>query len=125
MFRHMFKSKIHRATVTDADLNYNGSISIDSELLKASGILPYEQVHVVNINNGARFETYVIEGEAGSGEICLNGAAARLAHPGDLIIIITYSLVPENELDQFEVKTVLVDSQNKIVKINQDQVNKI
>ncbi len=125
MFRHMFKSKIHRATVTDADLNYNGSISIDSELLKASGILPYEQVHVVNINNGARFETYVIEGEAGSGEICLNGAAARLAHSGDLIIIITYSLVPENELDQFEVKTVLVDSQNKIVKINQDQVNKI
>lgn len=125
MFRHMFKSKIHRATVTDADLNYNGSISIDSELLKASGILPYEQVHVVNINNGARFETYVIEGEAGSGEICLNGAAARLAHPGDLIIIITYSLVPENELDQFEVKTVLVDSQNKIVKINQEQVNKI
>lgn len=125
MFRHMFKSKIHRATVTDADLNYNGSITIDSELLKAAGILPYEQVHVVNINNGARFETYVIEGKPGSGEICLNGAAARLAHPGDLIIIITYSLVSDNELDQFEVKTVLVDSQNRIVKVNRDRVDKI
>ncbi len=124
MFRNMFKSKIHRATVTDADLNYNGSITIDSELLEASGILPYEQVHVVNINNGNRFETYVIEGKPGSGEICINGAAARLVHSGDLVIIITYSMVPENELDQFEVKTVLVDSQNKIVKINRDKVIK-
>ncbi|MDO9574184.1 MAG: aspartate 1-decarboxylase [Candidatus Contubernalis sp.] len=124
MFRNMFKSKIHRATVTDADLNYNGSITIDSELLEASGILPYEQVHVVNINNGNRFETYVIEGKPGSGEICINGAAARLVHSGDLVIIITYSMVPENELNQFEVKTVLVDSQNKIVKINRDKVIK-
>ncbi len=124
MFRNMFKSKIHRATVTDADLNYNGSITIDSELLEASGILPYEHVHVVNINNGNRFETYVIEGKPGSGEICINGAAARLVHSGDLVIIITYSMVPENELDQFEVKTVLVDSQNKIVKINRDKVIK-
>ncbi len=122
MLRHMFKSKIHRATVTDADLHYNGSITIDSELLEASGILPYEHVHVVNINNGARFETYVIKGKPGSGEICLNGAAARLTHPGDLIIIITYSMIPENELEGFEVKTVLVDSQNKIVKINRDKV---
>ncbi|UNC91815.1 aspartate 1-decarboxylase [Candidatus Contubernalis alkaliaceticus] len=124
MFRNMFKSKIHRATVTDADLNYNGSITIDSELLEASGILPYEQVHVVNINNGNRFETYVIEGKPGSGEICINGAAARLVHSGDLVIIITYSMVPENELNQFEVKTVLVDSQNKIVRINRDKVIK-
>lgn len=117
MFRHMFKSKIHRATVTDADLNYRGSITIDRELLSAAGIMVYEQVHVVNINNGARFETYVIEGEAGSGEICLNGAAARLAHPGDLVIIISYALVGEEELEGYQVKTVLVDQDNKITEI--------
>ncbi len=122
MLRHMFKSKIHRARVTDADLNYNGSITIDPELLEAADILPYEQVHVVNINNGARFETYVIEGQAGSGEICLNGAAARLVHPGDLIIIITYSLVEKDELENFEVKTVLVNEKNEIVKINVEKV---
>ncbi len=122
MFRHMFKSKIHRATVTDADLNYNGSITIDKKLLEEADILPYEQVHVVNINNGARFETYVIEGEAGSGDICLNGAAARLAHPGDLVIIITYSLVGEEQLKGFEVKTILVNEKNQIVKVNKEKV---
>ncbi len=122
MFRHMFKSKIHRATVTDADLNYNGSITIDKELLEEADILPYEQVHVVNINNGARFETYVIEGEAGSGDICLNGAAARLVHPGDLVIIITYSLVGEEQLKGFEVKTILVNEKNQIVKVNKEKV---
>lgn len=83
MYRFMLKSKIHRAVLTDADLNYVGSITIDRELLEAADILPYEKVQVVNNNNGARFETYVIEGEAGSGEICLNGAAARLGQPGD------------------------------------------
>ncbi|RQD77656.1 MAG: aspartate 1-decarboxylase [Candidatus Syntrophonatronum acetioxidans] len=122
MLRHMFKSKIHRATVTDADLNYNGSITIDPELMKAADILPYEQVHVVNINNGARFETYVIEGQAGTGEICLNGAAARLVHPGDLVIIITYALVEKDELENFEVKTVLVNEKNEIVKINVEKL---
>ncbi|PKM79188.1 MAG: aspartate 1-decarboxylase [Firmicutes bacterium HGW-Firmicutes-13] len=122
MYRHMFKSKIHRAAVTDANLNYNGSITIDSDLLTAADILPYEQVHVVNINNGARFETYVIEGKAGSGEICLNGAAARLAHPGDLIIIISYSMVGEEELENFEIKTILVNERNEIVKINREKV---
>ncbi len=122
MFRHMFKSKIHRATVTDADLNYNGSITIDRDLLDEADILPFEQVHVVNINNGARFETYVIEGKAGSGEICINGAAARLVSPGDLVIIITYSVVGEEQLKDFKVKTVLVDGKNKIVKVNQEKV---
>ncbi len=122
MFRHMFKSKIHRATVTDADLNYNGSITIDRDLLDEADILPFEQVHVVNINNGARFETYVIEGKAGSGEICINGAAARLVNPGDLVIIITYSVVGEEQLKDFQVKTVLVDGKNKIVKVNKEKV---
>ncbi len=122
MFRYMFKSKIHRATVTDADLNYNGSITIDADLLKAAGILPYEQVHVVNINNGARFETYVIEGAAGTGEVCLNGAAARLVQRGDLVIIITYSAVEEKELENYEIKTILVNEKNEIVKINKEKI---
>src|SRR4030042_2779476 len=93
--RTMLKSKTHRATVTDANINYEGSIAIDRKLLLAADILPYEQVHVLNINNSARFTTYAIEGEAGSGTICLNGAAARLAVKGDIVIILTYTQVPE------------------------------
>lgn len=115
MMRTMFKSKIHRATVTEANLNYVGSITIDSDLLKAADILEYEQVAVVNINNGARFETYTIAGPAGSGVICLNGAAARLAHPGDLVIIITYAQMAEAELAGFQPTVVQVDAQNRIV----------
>lgn len=111
--RIMCKSKIHRATVTDANLNYVGSITIDSELMKLANILPYEQVHVVNVTNGARFETYAIEGEPGSGEICLNGAAARLAHPGDLVIIISYGMFDEMELQDFEPAIVFVDEKNR------------
>ena len=114
MIRKMCKSKIHRATVTDANLHYVGSITIDTELLKAADILPYEMVQVVNINNGERFETYAIEGEAGSGAICLNGAAARLAVPGDLVIIIAYGLYTEEELKDWEPKVVHVDAENKI-----------
>ena len=113
----MFKSKIHRATVTDADLNYVGSITIDRDLLDASGILEYEQVHVVNINNGARIETYVIEGERGTGTICLNGAAARLFQPQDKVIIIAYANMSPEEAKVFKPNAVMVDDNNKIVAI--------
>ena len=113
----MFKSKIHRATVTDADLNYVGSITIDQDLLDASGILEYEQVHVVNINNGARIETYVIEGERGTGTICLNGAAARLFQPQDKVIIIAYAHMSPEEAKVFKPNAVMVDDNNKIIKI--------
>ena len=109
----LFKSKIHRATVTDANLNYEGSITIDRDLLDAAGILVYEKVAIVNINNGERFETYVIEGERGTGTICLNGAAARLVQPQDLVIIIAYcSLTPE-AAQSFKPTVVQVNSKNQ------------
>jgi len=113
--RTMLKSKIHRATVTDANINYEGSITIDSTLMAAADILPYEQVHVLNINNGARFTTYAIEGEAGSGAICLNGAAARLAVKGDLVIILTYTQVPDDETKDYRPKVVHVNEKNRII----------
>lgn len=116
MMRTMFKSKIHRATVTEANLNYVGSITIDSDLLKAADILEYEQVAVVNINNGERFETYTIAGPAGSGIICLNGAAARKAQPGDLVIIITYAQMNEAELANHRPTVVQVDASNRIIQ---------
>lgn len=112
----MFKSKIHRATVTEANLNYVGSITVDKNLLEASNILPGEKVQIVNNFNGARLETYVIEGTAGSGVICLNGAAARLVQPGDNIIIIAYCWVTAEEAQQFKPNIVFVDSKNKIVE---------
>lgn len=111
----VLKSKIHRATITGANLNYEGSITIDKKLLDASGIKPYEKVQVVNINNGARFETYVIVGE--SNEITLNGAAARLAEVGDKVIIIAYSLVEEDKLDSHICTAVFVDNDNEIVEV--------
>ncbi|MGP8080916.1 MAG: aspartate 1-decarboxylase [Dehalococcoidales bacterium] len=110
--RVMLKSKIHRATVTDANLNYEGSITIDRNLMKAADILPYEQVHVVDVNNGSRLVTYAIEGE--SGEICLNGAAARLVNKGDIVIILAYTNVADNELKDFHPTLVYVDSKNQI-----------
>jgi len=113
---NMFKSKIHRATVTEANLNYVGSITVDKTLLKASNILPGEKVQIVNNFNGARLETYVIEGEADSGVICLNGAAARLVQPGDNIIIIAYCWITVEESRQFKPNIVFVDSKNKIVE---------
>jgi aspartate 1-decarboxylase len=109
------KSKIHRATVTDANINYEGSITIDSRLMKAADIVEYEQVHVLNINNGARFTTYVIEGKEGNGDICLNGAAARLCVKGDLVIILTYTDVPDTQLKDYEPRIVLVNEKNEIV----------
>lgn len=111
--RTMLKSKIHRATVTDANLNYVGSITVDTELLDAADIRPYEHVHVVNINNGARFETYAIEGAPGSGVICLNGAAARLAQPGDLVIVLSYAQYSEADTRGFEPVVVHVDEANR------------
>ncbi|MCX8083578.1 MAG: aspartate 1-decarboxylase [Calditerrivibrio sp.] len=119
MFRSMFKAKIHRATVTDADLNYEGSITIDEDLLDASGILPFEKVDIYNITNGARFSTYTIVGKRGSGEICLNGAAARLVQKGDLVIIVSYGLYSEEELRNHKPVVVHVDSNNKIIKVTE------
>ncbi len=109
----MMKSKIHRMTVTDANLNYVGSITLDPELLEAADIREWEQVAVVDIDNGARFETYVILGEPGAGDCCLNGAAARLVHPGDKVIIITYADFEDAELEDYEPTIVHVDAANK------------
>jgi aspartate 1-decarboxylase len=114
LFVEMLQAKIHRAVVTDANLNYVGSITIDEALLQATGILPNQKVQVVNINNGARFETYVIVGERNSGIITLNGAAARLAQPQDIIIIITYAWMDEQEAKNHQPKVVLVDENNRI-----------
>ncbi|TYB36459.1 MAG: aspartate 1-decarboxylase [Flexistipes sinusarabici] len=112
MLREMFKSKIHRATVTDADLNYEGSITIDKDLMDAAGIYTYEKVEIYNINNGARFATYTIDGERGSGEICLNGAAARHVQKGDLVIIASYAMYNEEELETYEPVVIQVDEFN-------------
>ncbi|MFD2209079.1 aspartate 1-decarboxylase [Virgibacillus halophilus] len=117
MFRTMMKAKIHRATVTEANLNYVGSITIDEEILKKVDILPHEKVQIVNNNNGARLETYVIAGEGGSGVICLNGAAARLVQPGDNVIIIAYAMLSQEELPAFKPRVAIMDSTNKIIKL--------
>lgn len=117
MLLEMMISKIHRATLTEANLNYVGSITIDSELMETAGIIPHQKVQIVNNNNGTRLETYVIEGEKGSGVICLNGAAARLAQAGDILIIITYGLLDENEARKHVPKVVFLDEFNKVVKI--------
>ena len=121
MLLNMFKGKIHRAVVTEANLNYVGSVTIDSDLLEAAGILPGEKVQIVNNNNGSRLETYTIKGEAGSGMICLNGAAARLVQPGDSVIIIAYCYLDAKEAETFEPKVVFVDENNKIVEINHEE----
>lgn len=116
MLLNMMKSKIHRATVTDANLNYVGSITVDKTLMDAANVLPGEKVQIVNNYNGARLETYVIEGEAGSGVICLNGAAARLVQPGDKIIIIAYCWVTAEEAEALKPRIVFVDGNNKIIE---------
>ena len=110
------KSKIHRATVTDADLNYEGSLTIDKKLLDAAQILPNEKVQVLNLNNGARFETYVLVAKANSGTICLNGPAARLGEVGDLLIIVSYCDLEFEEAKKYKPKVVYVDQKNKIIK---------
>jgi len=113
----MLKGKIHRARVTQVDVDYEGSITIDKSLMEASDILPYEQVEVLNINNGARFNTYAIEAEPGSGTICINGAAARLAAKGDIVIILSYCHVPDDEAINVIPKMVYVDENNRIVEM--------
>ena len=112
------KSKIHRATVTKADLDYVGSISIDAALMKESNLLPFEHVHVLNITNGNRLETYVIEAPANSGMICINGAAAHLVSPKDLVIIVSYCEIEHSKLPSFNPSIIHVDEENKIVDIN-------
>lgn len=114
MFRTLLGGKIHRATVTEADLNYVGSITVDQDLLDAAGICVNEKVQVVNNNNGARFETYTISGERGSGVVCLNGAAARLVQKGDVVIIMSYVMLSEPEVAAHEPKVVLVDEHNRV-----------
>ncbi|GAB3802487.1 aspartate 1-decarboxylase [Virgibacillus kimchii] len=121
MFRTMMKAKLHRATVTEADLNYVGSITIDRELMDKVGILPHEKVQVVNNNNGARLETYVISGEKDSGVICLNGAAARLVQKGDTVIIISYAIVSEGELDSYKPKIAILNENNQIEKLIEEE----
>jgi aspartate 1-decarboxylase len=120
MLRTMFKSKIHRATVTQADLHYVGSVTIDADLLDAADLLPGELVHIVDVSNGARLETYVIEGERGSGVIGINGAAAHLVHPGDLVIIISYAQVDDAEARALRPRVVHVDHANGIVGLGTD-----
>jgi aspartate 1-decarboxylase len=121
MQRVMLKSKIHRATITDSDLNYVGSITIDPDLLEAADILEHEQVHVVDVDNGARFETYTIPGRRGSGEMCVNGAAARLVHRGDTIIVISYGSYEKVDLEHYEPRVVHVEAQtNRIVTIDDE-----
>ncbi|KYG32889.1 aspartate 1-decarboxylase [Alkalihalobacillus trypoxylicola] len=117
MLRHMMRAKLHKATVTESNLHYVGSITIDENLMDAVGILENEKVQIVNNNNGSRFETYVIKGERGSGVCCLNGAAARLVHQGDTVIIIAYGLLDEEELKQFQPKVAVLGENNKILEM--------
>jgi aspartate 1-decarboxylase len=112
----MLKGKIHHARVTDANLNYEGSITIDAALMEAADILPYELVHVLDINNGARLETYAIAGERGSGVVCINGAAARLVSKGDELIILSYRTLPEEEARGINPQLVYVDSENRVMQ---------
>jgi aspartate 1-decarboxylase len=116
----VLKSKLHRAVVTDSDLNYVGSITIDEALMEAADIVPYEKVQVVNNNNGARFETYVIKGERGSGTICINGAAARLVQKGDVIIILSYAAVEKEKAAAVSPTVVLLEGRNKIIDRNKN-----
>jgi aspartate 1-decarboxylase len=120
MQRIMLKSKIHRATVTDCDLHYVGSITIDPDLLEAADIREFEQVAVVDVNNGARFETYTIAGERGSGDMRLNGAAARLVHVGDTIIVISYASYDPDDLEHYNPCVVHVDTHNQIIQVDRE-----
>lgn len=109
----MLAGKVHRATVTDADVDYEGSLTLDPDLMEAAGMLPYEQVHVLDIDNGTRLVTYLITGERGSGQVCVNGAAARLVHPGDKVIIVGYAEMDDDEARRHQPKIVLVDGDNR------------
>ncbi|KAF5090527.1 aspartate 1-decarboxylase [Acetobacterium wieringae] len=123
MYITLFKSKLHRATVTEADLNYVGSITIDEALLDQADILPGEKVQVVDINNGQRFETYTIVGERGSGVICVNGAAARLVQKGDQVIIIAYAMMDRQEALAFKPRVLILDDNNQVTKLTDHEVH--
>ncbi len=125
MFRHMLKSKIHRATVTETELQYEGSLTLDAELMEAADILPNEKVMVYNISNGERFDTYVIKGKRGSGTVCVNGAAARKACKGDLIIVVTYAIYSEEEMADHKARLILLDEENRIKAIKESASDKI
>jgi aspartate 1-decarboxylase len=120
MQRVMLKSKVHRATVTDCDLHYVGSVTVDPDLLEAADIREHEQVHVLDIDNGARFETYTIPGERGSGEVTINGAAARLVHRGDKVILVSYATYDEAEIENHRPRVVHVDADNRIIDIDHE-----
>jgi aspartate 1-decarboxylase len=120
--RSMLKSKIHRATVTHADVDYEGSLTLDADLLQAADILPFEEVHVWNVTRGTRLRTYAIEGEAGSGVVCINGAAAHLAHPGDLVIVATFAQIDEAHIREHHPRVVLVDERNRVREMNMKEV---
>lgn len=123
MQRIMLKSKIHRATVTDANIDYEGSITLDEELMEAANLLPFEQVHIYNITNGERFRTYVIKGSRGKGDVCVNGAAAHLAKKGHIIIIVSYAGMDEKEAAGHQPVLVYVDDENRIKNIARGMVN--
>jgi len=122
MDRILLKSKIHRGTITEADLHYEGSLTLDPEFMRLADILPYEKIQVVNINNGARFETYAIEGTPGSKSICLNGAAARLGQVGDRVIILTYTTVPDSDTTDHQPTVLQLNHENDIVTVTDNQV---
>ncbi len=123
MFLTLFKSKLHRATVTEANIDYVGSITIDRSLLEVANILPGEKVQVVNLNNGERFETYTIEGETNSGIICLNGAAARLVQVGDKVIIIAYAMMSAEEAKTFKPNVLVLDESNQVIEVKDKEVH--
>jgi aspartate 1-decarboxylase len=120
LIRTMLKSKIHRATVTQADLHYVGSLTLDMDLADAADLLPGEKIAVVDVTNGARLETYIIAGERGSGQVCINGAAAHLVHPGDLVILIAYGQMDDAEAKAYEPRVVHVDRDNRIIELGSD-----
>ena len=117
MLRTVCKSKLHRATVTEANVQYAGSVTLDAQLMRAADLVPYEQVHVVDVDNGARIVTYCIEGPAGSGTVCINGAAARLMSTGDKVIIISYAQLTPEELESYAPKVVLLDERNRVQQV--------
>ncbi len=122
MRRHMLKSKIHRAKVTEADVHYEGSLTLDAHLLHAADIVPFEEVHVWNVTRGTRFRTYAMTGEIGAGVVCANGAAALLVEPGDLVIIATFTTVEDAELEEFRPKLVFVDENNQIKSVKTEEL---
>jgi aspartate 1-decarboxylase len=121
MLRTFMRSKIHRATVTDANVDYIGSITLDPKLMRAAGLLPLEQVDVLNTSNGTRLTTYCIEGKEGGGEVCLNGAAALLCGIGDVVLVVAFAQLEESELDGFQAVTVLVDGRNRLLKVRKQR----